>query len=115
MSLFLKIYDLDPYQSFIATLRRSRLGMRAAFSAAFAAHARCVDLMQQERWLTARSSPLPFPVFAGNIVAVPTGPKVVAQREELRAEAQAQDLQTDMQASVLLLSVDDMLQRFRNR
>ena len=111
MSLFLKIYDLDLYQSFIAgPFDALGSGCGPGYGRARPV---CRLLMQQERWLTARSSPLPFPVFAGNIVAVPTGPKV-RHSEELRPRRKRKTYRPTCRRPCCC-SVDDMLQRFLNR
>ena len=113
MSRFLNLHRPDPYRLFEAVLRRSRLGIRAAYDAAFAADLRCKELMQEERFLGARGQPFGFPLFGGDVDAGRfITPEVVERRAALWAEAQAEDLQTDFQASVVVLWADDTLRRF---
>jgi hypothetical protein len=113
MSRFLNLHRPDPYRLFAAFSRRSALGLRAAYDAAFAADMRCKELMQEERWLSARAQPLGFPVFTGDIGDDEISPLELAERREvLWAEAEAEDLQTDLQASIVVLWADDTLRRF---
>ena len=116
MSRFLNLGDTDPYRLFGAVLRRSRLGMQEAHRAAFAADARCTELQQEERFLGARRSyGFPFSGIAGDSFA-DVDPASVGQeserRDELWAEAQAEDLFADQQSSILILWADDTLRRF---
>jgi hypothetical protein len=113
MSRFLNLHRPDPYRVFGAVLRRSRLGIRAAYDAAFAADLRCEELRQEERFLGARGQPFGFPLFGGDVDAGRfISPEVMERRAALRAEAEAEDLQTDFQASVVVLWADDTLRRF---
>jgi hypothetical protein len=117
MSRYLKLGNSDPYQLFCAVLTRSRRGMQEAHRAAFEADARCSELQREERFLgfSQSSYGFPFPVYGGD-------PKekgehqsldeIVARRDEIWIEAQAEDLFADQQASILILWADDTLRRF---
>lgn len=113
MSRFLNLERPDPYRLFAAVLRRSRLGIKAAYDAAFAANVRCNELMDEERLLSARSQPFAFPMFGDDIGYDPYAAADVAERRaELWAEAQAEDLQAEFQASIVVYWADDSLRRF---
>lgn len=118
MSRFVMIDKPDPYRFFGAVLRRSRLGMHDAFHAAFAADARCRELMDQDRFLGASAlGPLGFPVFSGiaglDEKREPVDYGAIAERRDaLRAEAQAEDLAADQQATIVVLWADDTIRRF---
>lgn len=116
MSRFLNLGDTEPYRLFGAVLRRSRLGMQEAHRAAFAADARCTELQQEERFVGARQSyGFPFSAFVGDISAEvdpASSAKNSERRDDLLAEAQAEDLFADQQSPVLILWADDTLRRF---
>lgn len=119
MSRFLKLGNSDPYQLFVAVLRRSRHGMQEAHRAAFEADARCSELQREERFLafSQASYGFPFPVFRGDISGEQAGEQqsleeIVARRDDIWVDAQAEDLFSDQQASVLILWADDTLRRF---
>lgn len=113
MSRFVNLHRPDPHRLFGAVLRRSQLGIRAGYDAAFAADVRCKELMEEERFLGARGQPFGFPVFGGDADTsrFPTA-DIIERRAALWAEAQAEDLQTDFRASIVVLWADDMLRRF---
>ncbi len=113
MSRFLNLEGSEPYRLFAAVLRRSRLGIKAAYDAAFAADARCNKMMDDERLLNARSQPFAFPMFRDDVEYDPsTAADVAERRAELWAEAQAEDLQAEFQASIVVYWADDTLRRF---
>jgi len=113
MSRFLNLHPPDPYRLFGAVLRRSRLGLTTAYDAAFEADRRCKELMLEHKWLSARGKPVGFPLFGGDADAArfPTAEQI-ERCDALWAEAEAEDLQTDFQASIVLLWADDTLRRF---
>jgi hypothetical protein len=111
MSRFLKLDRLDPYRLFGSVLRRSRLGMKAAFDEAFAAHARCSELLKRHQWLSFDESRDVFAAFRHSR----NGRKPTAtpgDLEQMYPDAQAEDLQADYQASIVVLFADDALQHF---
>jgi hypothetical protein len=117
MSRYLKMGNLDPHQLFCAVLIRSRRGMQEAHRAAFEADARCSELQREERFLGFAQSSygFPIPVFGGDVTGSETGQsleEIVARRDRIWIEAQAEDLFADQQASILILWADDTLRRF---
>jgi hypothetical protein len=111
MSMFVKLDDADPYDTFAVVMRRSRLSMERAYGAAFEAHARSVALLQDHRWKSfSVADPLGFPIFG-----VPAGyPRELPSRAELDAiwlDALAEDFQSDQQAAPVILTADDSLRR----
>jgi hypothetical protein len=61
MSRFVNLGNHDPYRLFAAVLARSRRGMEEAFYAAFAADARCSQLMKEEQLLSISITPPSVP------------------------------------------------------
>jgi len=110
MSTFVKLDDSDPYETFAVVMRRSRLGMNNAYLAAFAAHIRCAQLLQDHRWGTIGvSDAFGFPIF-GVPEPVRQGPSE-AELHAMWLDALAEDFQADQQASPVILVADDSLRR----
>lgn len=112
MSIFLNLERFNPHRLFATVLSRSRLSMTTAYQASFAAHSRCVDLLERHRYGTASlEGHLDFPVYPdGSTTMAPT-----MNREDLDGlwvEAVAEDIQADQQAGPVILTADDALQRF---
>jgi len=116
MSRFVKLDRLDPYRLFGSSLRRSRLGMRAAFDAAFASFKRCNDLLDAYHWgreeLDNSRDVFEMLGVTNAASAQNASPSTLADLERIYADAQAEDLQADYQASIVLLFADDALYRF---
>jgi hypothetical protein len=112
MSLFVKLDETDPYDTFAVLLRRSRLAMERAYIAAFEAHNRCADLLKEHRWQNfSVSDPLGFPVF-GLPKGWPPAEVSQADRDAMWLDALTEDFQADQQAAPVVLTADDMLRRF---
>lgn len=109
MSRFLKLERLDPYRLFGAVVRRSRLGMKAAFDEAFAAHTRCTDLLKEHQWLSFDERKDVFgALHSSRNLSQPALTR--ADLDQMYLDAQAEDLQADYQASIVILFADDALQ-----
>jgi hypothetical protein len=109
MSTFVKLDDSDPFETIAVIMRRSRLGMERAYLAAFAAHARCADLLRDHRWGTSAVDATSFPIFGSSeAIHVPTE----GELQGIWLEALAEDLQADLQAAPVILGADDSLRRF---
>ncbi|MBD5654754.1 MAG: hypothetical protein IAI50_06185 [Candidatus Eremiobacteraeota bacterium] len=114
----MKFRHSDPYQLFGAILHRSRLGLQEAHRAAFKADSRCSELQREEQFLGFEQSSYgpDLPFLRGDAHFAGTERRsleeIVARRDEIWAEAQAEDLFADQQASILVLWADDALRRF---
>jgi hypothetical protein len=89
--------------------------MKAAYDAAFAAHKRCTDLLTEHHWSQIDSDDV-FEQFgltsSGSGLRRRRPTATEEDLERIYSEAQAEDLQADYQASIVLLFADDALQRF---
>jgi hypothetical protein len=115
VSRFVKLEQLDPYRLFGSVVKRSRRGMKAAYDAAFTAYGRCNRLLDEHHWSRIDSDDAFF-VQLGSTHREwglrPRRTRPSAEKlERIYAEAQAEDLQADYQASIVLLFADDALQR----
>lgn len=84
--------------------------MEAAYLAAFAAHERCSVLMNEAVFMDFASVPT-LHDFGLMTVSRDYGARA-KRREELQPAAEAEDVQADLQAGLVLLTTDDALQRF---
>lgn len=109
MSRFLKLERPDPYRLFGAMVRRSRLGMKAAFDEAFAAYTRCEDLLNEHQWLSFDDRKDVFGALHSRNASRSAVTR--ADLDQMYLDAQAEDLQADYQASIVILFADDTLQR----
>jgi hypothetical protein len=106
MSRFVNLGNHDPYRLFAAVLARSRRGMEEAFYAAFAADARCSQLMKEEQLLSISITPT---AIGATAVETPVARALEygamsEERTSLRVAAQAEDL-------IVVLWADNILQR----
>ncbi len=112
MSRFVKLERLDPYTLFGSVLRRSRLAMKAAYDEAFAAHHRCTELFREHQWASFDDARGPFSVASQIAGALPQQRRSKEELDQMFVDAQAEDLQADYQASIVVLFADDTFQRF---
>jgi hypothetical protein len=98
MSRFLKLERLDPYRLLAVFLGRARLGLVAAYDAAFAAAHRSSMLSREMDYL----------IFRAHEENVSHDVEI----DELSFAAQAEDLQSDLHASTVVLAADDAIRRF---
>src|SRR6202046_4613875 len=112
MTRFLKLDRQDPYLLFASTIEVSRLSMSNAYFAAFDAYERCSKLLQRYDWSSVDTDDVfeELGLYDSRAARRPT----VSQetRPRIYADAQAEDLQAEYIAGVLLLFADDTLQRF---
>jgi hypothetical protein len=86
--------------------------MSNAYDAAFDAYQRCTELLQEHEWSQIDTDDVfeQLGLYDSGATRWPTPSQEELQR--MYAEAQAEDLQADYLAGVLLLFADDTLQRF---
>ena len=108
---FIKLERQDPYRLFASSLDAARLGMSNAYYAAFESYVRCSDLLKEHEWSQIDTDDL-FEQLGlyDSRLRRPTASQEELQR--MYADAQAEDLQADYLAGILLLFADDTLQRF---
>ncbi len=111
MSRFVRLELHDPYVTFATTLRRLRPAIERAYYAAFAASDASNEAMKLYRWETF-SDPL-VPEILGSMF--PKVERSGIDPEVLYAGAIAEDLHCDMQATIVVLFADDLLQRFSRK
>lgn len=107
VSGFIKLDTLDPIELFAAQIRRSRLAVKVAYNEAFAAWDRRGELLRK-RPLSSAYDGLEAPWLDGYGSRSPLS-KVDLDR--MLDEAVAENVQADMQASLVVLVADDALQR----
>jgi hypothetical protein len=110
LARFVKLERLDPYRLFGSVLRRSRLAMAAAYDGAFDAHHRCTELVREHQLAKFDDQSSPF--NAGFTNVPPPQRRSQEELDQMYLDAQAEDLQADYQASVVVMFADDTLQRF---
>jgi hypothetical protein len=86
--------------------------MKGAYDGAFAAHHRCTELLREHQWASYDETLDPFSGAAQFTGATPRQRPSRAQLDRMYVDAQAEDLQADYQASIVILFADDTLQRF---
>jgi hypothetical protein len=111
MSRFVRLESHDPYVTFATTLHRLRPAIKRSYYAAFAASDASNEALNLYQWETS-SEPL-VPELLG--ASFPTIQKTGIDPEILYAEAIAEDAHCDMQATIVVLFADDLLQRFGQR
>ncbi len=111
MSRFVRMEIHDPYVTFATTLRRLRPAIERAYYAAFAASDASNGALKEYRWASFDDS------YASELMGkmLPRIERDSVDREILYANAIAEDLHCDMQATVVVLFADDLFQRFAQK
>lgn len=111
MSRFVRMEIHDPHVTFATTLHRLRPPIERAYYAAFAASDASNGALKEYQWASFDDS------YAGEVMGkmLPRIERGSVDREVLYANAIAEDLHCDMQATVVVLFADDLLQRFAQR
>src|SRR5579862_4840989 len=107
MSGFIKLDTLDPIELFAAQIRRSRMAVKSAYDEAFAAWDRRSELLREHQ-LSSGYGGMDPPWLEGY-----GGRPPLAQvdLDRMWDDAVAENVQADMQASLVVLVTDDALQR----
>lgn len=111
MSRFVRMETHDPHVTFAATLRRLRPAVERAYYAAFAASDASNDSLKAYQWASFDDS------YADELMGevFPRIEPASVDREVLYANAIAEDLHCDMQATIVVLFADDLLHRFARK
>lgn len=111
MSRFVRMEIRDPHVTFATTLRRLQPAIERAYYAAFAASDASNDSLKEYQWALFDDS------YADEITgeAFPRIERGSVDGEALYANAIAEDVHCDMQATVVVLFADDLLQRFAQK
>lgn len=111
MSRFVRLEVHDPYVTFVTTLRRLRPAIERAFYAAFEASDASNEAMREYQWSQFDDS------YAEEVVGgmMPVITRSAVDPEVLYATSIAEDSHCDMQATIVVLFADDLLQRFAHR
>lgn len=113
MARFLQLERLDPYHGFAALLSRHRLGMATAYGLAFDAHLRSAELEKRHLWsVMPHWEPVGIPEFDVLLGSDERSAQEDADLDEIWPLADAEDLQADMQAGLVIVTADELLQRF---
>jgi hypothetical protein len=113
MARFLELERLDPHRGFAKLLSRHRLGMATAYGLAFAAHRRSGELEKRHLWsVMPRWEPIGIPELDLLPGAGDSADERDADLDAIWPMADAEDLQADMQAGLVIVTADELLQRF---
>jgi hypothetical protein len=110
---FLNFGQYDPSEQFAVTLKRSRPAIERAYLAAVEASDRCNALLDESMHRRLNTDGA-----LADLGLVPATQDIAAEvqlADQLHLEAEVEDMQTDWQASVVVLFADDVLRRFTRR
>lgn len=111
MGSFVRLERLDPYQTFVSTLREGRPVMEKMYYGAFDAFTKRNESLKEALWAECNSvDELEYDLLG---VTVHRCAIFTEDPRRLHAEAQIMDLQADQFASMVVCFGDDAVQRFR--
>ncbi len=110
MGSFIRLERLDPYQTFVSTLREGRPVMEKMYYGAFEAFTKRNDLLNESLWAQCNHGhDLEYELLGVSFNRY----QPVGDPLRLHSEAQIMDLQADQFASMVVCFGDDTIQRFR--